>query len=479
MTMIGSIAVIFAKESNMNHVLKAAPGRIALVSAAAGALVIGLLASTGTAGAAPQAGSAIRDNQAAATQATEPRPIPNDSYSDWPMFRGDPGHSGVSPENAIGTATAGSLTAGWTATLGTTSYDSPVVATSAALGEAVVYDGANSHLYAYSAVAGTPIWNFKTGKGGGAIDSSPVVYGGVVYFASSVGTIYAVNADTGTLLCSYSTGGLIQAAPVVVPAPDGSGPVLYVGTDPPAGAGNEYAIYAAGNTHGACSLDWQFSSWQVADSGSWSPPAYGTDANGNPVLVFGSVGPDDSVYALNASTGALDWRYQTGTKTYFDVGAAPTISAPGQNGFADGVVYVTGKDKIVYAIDLTTGKLIWSYKLLKGTDGDVSSTALDGDTIYLGSDDGVWALNATTGKLAWHVLAGFTFYASPVITGPAGQQVLVIGNNEGRLYALSLTDGSTVWTDRPATAGFWASAAISQGGFYDIDLDGVLRSYFP
>jgi outer membrane protein assembly factor BamB len=109
----------------------------------------------------------------------------------------------------------------------------------------------------------------------------------------------------------------------------------------------------------------------------------------------------------------------------------------------------------------------------------VSGTALDGNTLYLGSDDGVWALNATTGKLVWQALAGFTFYASPVITGPAGQQVLVIGNNEGRLYALSLVDGSTVWTARPTTVGFWASPAVSQGGFYDVDLDGVLRSYFP
>jgi outer membrane protein assembly factor BamB len=461
----------------MNSGFRAAAGRIALVSAATAALVAGLLA--GTAGAAPQRSSATRVGQGVPVPGPAHPVVTGGSYSDWTMFRGDPGHSGISPETAISTATAGSLTAGWTATLGTSSYISPVVATSAALGEAVVFDGANSHFYAYPAAGGSPLWSFKTGKGGGSIDSSPVVYDGVVYFASSVGVVYALNADTGALLCSYATNGLVQAAAVVVPDPDGSGPVLYVGTDPPPGAGTEYAIYGAGNTHGSCSLDWQFNGWQVADSGSWSSPAYGTDANGNPILVFGSVGPDDALYALNATTGALDWRYQTATADYWDVGAAPTISAPGQNGFADGVAYVTGKDKIVYAIDLTTGKLIWSYKLLKGTNADVSGTALDGNTLYLGSDDGVWALNATTGKLVWQALAGFTFYASPVITGPAGQQVLVIGNNEGRLYALSLVDGSTVWTARPTTVGFWASPAVSQGGFYDVDLDGVLRSYFP
>lgn len=53
------------------------------------------------------------------------------------------------------------------------------------------------------------------------------------------------------------------------------------------------------------------------------------------------------------------------------------------------------------------------------------------------------------------------------------------GCHAGRLYALSLADGSTVWTLRPNTAGFWASPAISQGSIYTVGLDGVLRTYAP
>jgi eukaryotic-like serine/threonine-protein kinase len=454
----------------MNSLFRSIPGRMSLAGAVAGAVLAGLLAGGNTAGAATRPGVV-----------PWPRVFASGSYTDWPMFRADPGHSGVSPETAIGTATAKSLAAGWTATLGTSSYASPAVATSSALGEAVIFDGAGGKFYAYSALGGTPIWTFKTGKGGGGVLAGPAVFDDVVYFATSVGTVWALDADTGAVLCSYATGQLIQAAPVVVSDPDGSGPVLYVGTDPPgAPQGAEYAIYGPGNTHGSCALDWKFTGW--ADSsgdGTWSAPAYGTDANGNPVLVFGSRDPDDSVYALYADTGALDWRYQTSDVNEFDVGAAPTISPPGQNGFADGVVYVDGKDKSVYALDLTTGSLIWSYALTSGSNGDVSSTALDGNAIYLGSDSGVWALNATTGALLWNVLTQYTFYGSPAITGPAGQQVLIIGNNEGRLYALNITNGATVWSQRPTKKGFWASPAVSQGGFYDIAQDGILRSYFP
>lgn len=55
----------------------------------------------------------------------------------------------------------------------------------------------------------------------------------------------------------------------------------------------------------------------------------------------------------------------------------------------------------------------------------------------------------------------------------------MIGDNAGQLYALSLADGSTLWTLRPSTTGFWASPAISQGTIYAVGLDGVLRTYAP
>lgn len=256
--------------------------------------------------------------------------------------------------------------------------------------------------------------------------------------------------------------------------------MLYVGTDPGTGkVGAEYAIYGPGNTHGSCGRGWKFTSWQVTRGGTWSPPAYGTDANGHPILVFGSRDPDDSVYALNAITGALDWRYQTSTQRNFDVGAAPTISAPGNNGFADGVAYVSGKDHVTYAVDLTTGSLIWRHYLLKNGQDMDSSSALEGATLYLASNDGVYALSARTGKQVWHALTGVTFYASAAITGPAGQQVLVVASDKGRVYALNLLDGATVWTTRPTTSQILASPAISQGSIYVVAVDGVLRSFAP
>ena len=203
--------------------------------------------------------------------------------------------------------------------------------------------------------------------------------------------------------------------------------------------GSEFAIYGPGNTHGSCTKDWAFTGWTIQPGGSWSPPAYGTNANGIPVLVFGSENIDNSVYALNADTGAKIWTYRTNKTTADDdVGASPTISAPGVNGFADGVVYVTGKDKVTYAFDLTTGKLIWQHALAMGKAGDVAGSALAGNTVYVDSDTGVYALNATTGAQVWHVLPESGILRLPGDqSAQPGQQVLITGNLTGHLYALN------------------------------------------
>ena len=397
------------------------------------------------------------------------------SAADWPMFRANPGHSGLSPETAISTTTAHSLTTRWTARLGTPSYTSPAVATSS--GRALVYAGAGNHFYAYPARGGAAAWRFTLPAG--VAENSPAVAGGVVYFASTAGTIYALNALTGARMCSFSTGHAILASPVVVNT--SSGPVVYDGTLPTGAgvSGAEYAIYGPGNTHGACKRDWAFTSWAGTPDGSWSSPAYGMGANRVPLLVFGSKDRDDSVYAVNANTGARVWRYQTSTAADSDVGAPPTISPRGQNGFASGVVYVTGKDKIVYALNLATGALIWKHALARGTNGDLAGAALVGNRVYVGSDTGVYALNATTGAQVWHALSQATFFDSPAVTGPVGRQVLVAASTQGSLYALSLATGATLWTQKPDNSGFWGSPAVSQGGFYIAGLDGVLRDFAP
>ncbi len=108
----------------------------------------------------------------------------------------------------------------------------------------------------------------------------------------------------------------------------------------------------------------------------------------NGVVYVGSV--DYNVYALNASTGALLWRYSTGYSVSFlarcgewggvcRIGRQQRVRAERQHrrqavelphwlatymsspAVANGVVYVGSRNSNVYALNASTGALLWSY----------------------------------------------------------------------------------------------------------------------
>jgi outer membrane protein assembly factor BamB len=396
------------------------------------------------------------------------------------MFRFDASHAGTTTEKLLSTANVSTLTGTWTSSTGQASDTSPAVVLTPSTGIASVFVGdAAGVLYAYNATTGAQLWSSTAASGDAKpeIYSSPAVFRNAVYYASNSGNLYVLNAATGGLDCSFSTGKPSQSSPVVVADPDGSGPVVYIGTQ---AGGGEWAIYGAGSTHGQCTEDWFFNGFKVT-GGSWSSPAYGTDATGENLVVFGTKDDDDSVYALDAATGALVWRYQTSTLTEQDVGSSPSISAPGVNGIADGAVYIEGKDGVVYGLNLTTGAVLWQYDVstTPGTCGAcVSSPSLVGKTVIVGTGVGEVALNAVTGAVDWTALSSATVASSPAISGAANKQVAIVAGLKDDLYALNVKSGAVLWSESTPN-GFYASPAVWNGMVFDIDLKGNLRAYSP
>ena len=65
-------------------------------------------------------------------------------------------------------------------------------------------------------------------------------------------------------------------------------------------------------------------------SGAWDLISYAVDATGEPLVLFGTADPDNSLYAVDAVTGALVWRFSTViAQGDYDVGAGISVSAPG------------------------------------------------------------------------------------------------------------------------------------------------------
>ena len=173
------------------------------------------------------------------------------------------------------------------------------------------------------------------------------------------------------------------------------------------------------------------------------------------MVVVGSTDNDDAIYEVNANT-ASPWRFQTLVGFDADVGAPASIAEPGTVGasgsqtFTDGAVYDTGKDANTYGIDLQTGAQIFDFQI-KPTIGhgnpSQSGAALVGNYIYVGYGGGVFSLDARTGALNPNWTSGASpgstalttgVVSSPAVSGPPGNQVILVGDIGGDVLAFNL-----------------------------------------
>jgi outer membrane protein assembly factor BamB len=407
---------------------------------------------------------------------------------DWPMFHHDLRHTGQSGETAPGATTAGALNLQWQSNMGQGASASPVVAFNPSLGKQLVYQGdAIGAVTAVDPQTGERLWSFRAAA---TVNSTPAVFQNVIYFGSSDHKVYALNAATGATLCSFDTGGVVSASPAVVATADGV--VVYVGDNGIGGSNDGGHIWAINgvdpNAAANCSQKWMFDNFgdppgSQPDAGSWSPPAYGTDRNGRALVVVGSSSPDNAVYAFDARTGQVVWRFQT--QFFFadgDVGAGTTISPPGVNGFADGIAYAVSKPGIVYALNLATGAKVWEFSIR--TDAPVnngparSTPALVGNRLYLGYGSGTYALDAVSGAKVWRTQTdrAVEVTASPAVSGAAGDQVVFVADVDGKVYALRASDGAKLWSYATGSL-IYSSVAVSGGKIYVGSTDNFLYAF--
>ena len=351
---------------------------------------------------------------------------------------------------------------------------------SAARNETLAYvANENGDLEAVNTANGAIVWSDALGV---PLHATPSVVGTHLWIGTAVsGRMIRVNSDTGAVQCRVSLGTGIDFASPVIAKPPGGVTTLYVGVqDNGAVQGPMMAISDA-----TCKVEWKRNPYRVF-SGSWSPDAYGVNAKGIPLVIFGSGDPDCAIYALNARTGATLWRVKSLVGGLADFGTGAAISPPGRNGFAHGMAYVPGKDRILYAIDLTTGALKWHFNYGAATGanfaGGRSTAALAGRSVVFGTPVGVAAVDAITGKKIWlSEDAGPSdteVLSSPLVTGPAGHQVVVYGDLKGYIEVSSLATGQVLYKYK--TGGYVISSpADSAGNLLIGSSDGFLYDLAP
>lgn len=404
-------------------------------------------------------------------------PTGGSSAYDWATFHGSPSLTGDAPNSTLSSSSAASLGVGWATDLYGAALDSPVVAYDAALGETLAYVGTeNGDLEAVDVATGQVVWGTWVG---GAIRSTPAVSGGAVWFATvDSPRVYKLDATTGKVDCYVAAPQPIEGTPVIADPPGGV-PTVYVGSNDSSSAAGPMLAIAASD----CSVEWSFTSYGTR-AGNWTACSYGVDAAGVPLIVFGTSDPDSTVYALDAVTGAEVWTYAVYNPPpgVYDVGAGALISPPGANGIADGAVYVPSKYGVMYALDLTTGSLIWStdFDQVAGYSGEGgrSTAALDGDNLVFGYGQGLFDLDAATGAVIWQYVDPTKAEAlsSPAIAGVPGQEVVAVGDLSGSLDVVSLATGTQLFRYR--TAGYIvASPAVTDGNLLVSSADGFLYDF--
>ncbi|MDC0254272.1 PQQ-binding-like beta-propeller repeat protein [Bacteriovoracales bacterium] len=176
-------------------------------------------------------------------------------------------------------------------------------------------------------------------------------------FGSLDGHLYLVEPDTGKLLHKYKIGKDIKSSPSV----DELGNI-YVGA-------SDSALWSFKVVNGELKKRWNFTNPMGE---IYSSPAVKGDN-----IVFGSL--DGSIYNISRK-GELNWKYTT----YSAVASSPTIST-------DDVVYIGAKNGKMYALNLKTGKRIWSYitqKSQKKSNLDASVLLMNNGVLVNGSYKG-------------------------------------------------------------------------------------------
>jgi outer membrane protein assembly factor BamB len=138
------------------------------------------------------------------------------------------------------------------------------------------------------------------------------------------------------------------------------------------------------------------------------------------------------LYALDAATGEIAWRFDT----ELPLGNSPTV--------ADGVVYFGGLDRKLHALRAADGTPVWSYD---GAHAGYSTNPLvvDGKVILGNRDGNLYAIGAAgssaPGALAWKYQTG-----GPILVSAAyAAGVVYFASMDNHAYALAASNGALQW----------------------------------
>lgn len=157
----------------------------------------------------------------------------------------------------------------------------------------------------------------------------------------------------------------------------------------------------------------------------------------------------ESVVAIAADTGQIQWEFTVGKAFTDQFGDGPRATAT----LANGMVYTLGSYGRLVALSQADGNLVWDVDFTKVFESDVPrwgfscSPLVDNGLVFVeaggGEGEAIAALDAKTGATQWTALDGAASYSSPIaITVDGTRQYVFAGR--GQLVALDAS-GKQLW----------------------------------
>ena len=256
-------------------------------------------------------------------------------------------------------------------------------------------------------------WEYLTSR---MILIAPTVDGDRIYQPLQEGRVVCLDRQSGSLLWSIDSGGLISAP--IAPARSDRGNVIFVVSEKLAQDGGSSGLVRALDPATGVAL------W----AHDYPRPFTSSIALGRGRIYLGSA--DGSLYAVSTTDGAIAWKVPT--QGVVNAGALVT----------DKAIYFGSDDGALRALNPVNGQELWKYQT---TGRIICLPATDDKHIYFGSADGcVYSLDPLDGRLKWKSRTGAAVDASPVIAGDR----LIVGSLDNFIYAISLSTGDRLWKRR-------------------------------
>ena len=307
-----------------------------------------------------------------------------------------------------------------------------------------------------SAPKGSLKWEYEAD---GPIYASPAVVDGTVYLATGVGSIVALDAETGEEVWKHSTGGPLNSSPAI------AGGMLFIGRSD---GGVEARELGSGD------VQWEF----MTGARVISSPAVDRG-----VVYIGS--GDDKLYALDAGTGRERWTYSTRGW----ISSSPTVF--------DDYVAIASFDGLLHVVHRNTGKKRLDFHL---SETPRSSAAYGKQHLLVADDRGrlkavdwrertlplewlwlkirvqllYWGMMDTLSNqkgFVWGTTTEDPFMGTPVVS----DGLVYVANFGGEVIAADESTGEVVWRTQVGAPVSGSMSAVGDDVLVG-DADGILHS---